>query len=147
MGECPRSCSWSEEVWVAQLCPDLCDPVDFSPPGSSVHGILQAGALEWAAILFSRGSSWPRDWTQVSCIAGVLFTTEPPEIYKLIFCHPLLHPIWHPQDPFPSTFPWTLSALAKSWGSFSGKSHSSHQRESPSPAGSPWDLTLIFHIE
>ena len=39
-------------------------PVDCSPPGSSVHGILQARILEWVAISFSRGSSWPRDWTQ-----------------------------------------------------------------------------------
>ena len=39
---------------VAQSCPTLCDPVDYSPPGSSVHGILQAGILEWVAISFSR---------------------------------------------------------------------------------------------
>ena len=45
-----------------------------SPPGSLVHGILQARILEWVAIPFSRGSSWPRDWTQVSCIASRLFT-------------------------------------------------------------------------
>ena len=43
-------------------------------PGSSVHGILQARILEWVAIPFSRGFSWPRDWTQVSCIAGRFFT-------------------------------------------------------------------------
>ena len=55
---------------VAQSCPTLCDPVDCSPPGSSAHGILQARILEWVAISFSRGSSWPRDQTQVSCIAG-----------------------------------------------------------------------------
>ena len=41
----------------------LCDPIDCSLPGSSVHGILQARILEWVAILFSRGSFWPRDWT------------------------------------------------------------------------------------
>ena len=41
---------------------------------SSVHGILQARILEWVAIPFSRGSSWPRDWTRVSCIAGRFFT-------------------------------------------------------------------------
>ena len=55
---------------VAQSCPTLCDPVDCSPPGSSVHGILQARMLEWVAISFSRGSSWPGDQTQVSCITG-----------------------------------------------------------------------------
>ena len=55
----------------------FCDPVDCSPPGSSVHGISQARILEWVAISFSRGSSQPRDQTQVSCIAGRFFTTEP----------------------------------------------------------------------
>ena len=46
-------------------------------PSSSVHGIYQARILEWVAISFSRGSSWPRIWTWVSCLAGRLFTTEP----------------------------------------------------------------------
>ena len=48
--------------------------MDCSLPGSSVHGILQAGIPEWIAISFSRGSSWPRDQTQVSCIVGRFFT-------------------------------------------------------------------------
>ena len=50
-----------------QSCPTLWDPVDYSPPGSSVHGILQARILEWGAIPSSRGSSRPRDRTRVSC--------------------------------------------------------------------------------
>ena len=58
---------------VAQLCPTLCDPMDYNLPGSSVHAILQARILEWGAIPFSRGPSQPRDQTQVSCIAGRLF--------------------------------------------------------------------------
>ena len=49
------------ESEVAQSCPTLCDPMDCSPPGSSVHGIFQARILEWVAISFSRGSSPPRD--------------------------------------------------------------------------------------
>ena len=57
-------------VFVAQLCLTLCDSKDRSPPGSSVHGILQARTLKWLAISFSRGSSWPRDRTWVFCIAG-----------------------------------------------------------------------------
>ena len=61
-------------VKVAQLSPTLCDPMDCSPPGSSVHGILQARVLEWVAMPFSRGSSQLRDRTQVSCIAGDFFT-------------------------------------------------------------------------
>ena len=57
-----------------QSCPTPCNPMDSSPPGSSVHGVSQARILEWVAILFSRGSSQSRDWTQVSCIAGRFFT-------------------------------------------------------------------------
>ena len=49
------------ESEVAQSCPTLCDPMDCSPEGSSVHGVLQARILEWVAISFSRGSSRPRD--------------------------------------------------------------------------------------
>ena len=64
---------WVSEV--AQLCPTLCDPVDYSPLGSSIHGILQARILEWVAISFSRGSSQPRDQTQISRIAGKFFTS------------------------------------------------------------------------
>ena len=52
----------------------LCDPMDCSPPDSSVYGILQARILEWVAISFSRGSSQPRDQTQVSSVAGRFFT-------------------------------------------------------------------------
>ena len=62
------------KVLVAQSCPTLCDPMDCSPPGSFVHGIFQARMLEWVAIHFSRGSSWFRDQTQVSRIAGRFFT-------------------------------------------------------------------------
>ena len=55
--------------------------MDWSPPESSVHGILQARILEWVAILFSKGSSWLRDQTHISyisCIGRQIFTTEPP---------------------------------------------------------------------
>ena len=62
----------------AQLHLTLWDPMHCSLSGSSVHGILQARILEWVAISFSRGSSLPSDRTRVSCIAGRLFTTEPP---------------------------------------------------------------------
>ena len=63
----------SQKVLVAQSCLTLCDPMDCSPLGSSVHGILQARILEWVAISFSRGSSQPRYQTQVSHIAGRCF--------------------------------------------------------------------------
>ena len=66
-----ESCEWVNEV--AQSCPTLCDPMDCSLPGSSVHGVFQARILEWVAISFSRRPSQPRDWTQVSCIVGRRF--------------------------------------------------------------------------
>ena len=59
---------------VAQSCLPPCDPMDYRPPVSSVHGILYARIMEWVAISFSRGSSWPSDRTRVSCIAGRFFT-------------------------------------------------------------------------
>ena len=61
-------------VLVALLCPTLCDPMDYSPLGSSVRGILQARILEWVAIPFTSNSSQLRDWTQVFCIASKFFT-------------------------------------------------------------------------
>ena len=67
---CVRACS---------VMPDSATPIDCSPPGSSVHGILQARILEWAAISFSRGSSPPRDQTRISymspALAGGFFIT------------------------------------------------------------------------
>ena len=89
-------------VWVTQLCLTLCNPMDCSLPGSSVHGILQARILEWVAISFSRGSSWPRDWTHVSCVSYPgrwgFFTTAPlgisgrgePSVNKKVYCILLL---------------------------------------------------------
>ena len=59
--------------WIVLSCPTLRDPVDYSLPGFSVHRILQARVLESVAIPFFRVSSWPRDWTQISCIAGRFF--------------------------------------------------------------------------
>ena len=62
--------SWKMKVKVAQLCPTLCNPMDYTE-----HGIFQARILEWVAFPFSRGSSQPRDWIQVSCIPGGIFTS------------------------------------------------------------------------
>ena len=61
------------KVLVTQLCPAFCDLMDCSPPGSSVHEILQARILEWVAIPLSRKSSQSRDPIQVSCLAGRFF--------------------------------------------------------------------------
>ena len=80
-----RKTTFTDQHWlvclVAQSCLTLRDPTDCSPPGSCVHGILQARILEWVAVSSSRGSSWPRDQIWVSCTAG-RFLTEPP-----VKCH------------------------------------------------------------
>ena len=62
------------KVLVTQSCLTLCDPMDYSPPGSSVHGILHSRIQEWVAIPFSRRSSRSRNWIWVSCISGSFFT-------------------------------------------------------------------------
>ena len=64
---------------VTQSCPTLCNPMDCSPPGSFVHGILQARRLEWVAISSSRGSSRPRDGTHISWVAEGFFSEPPGE--------------------------------------------------------------------
>ena len=82
---------------VAKSCLTLCDPRDYSPPGSSVQGISQAIILEWVAISFSRGSSWPRDWTQVGCIGRWIlhhWATREAQSYGLHVCV-VLQSLWN----------------------------------------------------
>ena len=80
-----RTWKWT---WSRSVVSDSLPPVHSSPPSSSVHGILQARILEWVAISFSRVSSWPRDRTQVSHIAGRRFnfcTSREAELWRGIF--------------------------------------------------------------
>ena len=76
------------KVLVTQLCLTLCNHMDCSPSGSSVHRILQERILEWVAIPFSRGSSQPRDRTWFSCIIGRFFTVwvtrEIDKLYQIV---------------------------------------------------------------
>ena len=76
----------------------LCAPMDWSPSGSSIHGISQASILEWVAIAFSRGSSQRRNWSPVSCIAGRFFTNwvtrEAPSNHLLVSYQPNPARIW-----------------------------------------------------
>ena len=69
----------------------LCDPIDCGPPSSSVHRIFQARIREWVAIPFSRGSSQPKDWTQVSDTTGCLSHQEVAQFIKLIQISPALY--------------------------------------------------------
>ena len=94
---------------VAKWCLTLFHP--HGPPGSCVHGISQARILEWVTLSFSRGSSWPRDQTHISCIACRSFTTEPPG-KPLIFscymlgcfsCVQLFAPLWTVAHQAPSS--------------------------------------------
>ena len=66
------------KLLATQSCLTLCEPMDYSLPGSSVHGILQARILEWVAIPLSRGSSWPRDWTTSPVFQADSLPSEPP---------------------------------------------------------------------
>ena len=72
----------SLNVLVTQSCPALCDAMDCSPPGSSVHRIFQARILEWVAISSSMGSSQPRNRTWVSCNASIFFIPQKKFSYK-----------------------------------------------------------------
>ena len=76
---------WNDQikVLVTQLCPTLCNSKNCSPPGSSVHEIVQVRILEWIALPFSRGSSWPWEQTWVSCIAGGSFTVWPAHLAQV----------------------------------------------------------------
>ena len=72
---------WKVKVKVTLSCPTLCDPIEI------VHGILRGRILEWVAIPFSRESSWPRNWTGVSYVAGRFFTSwaeSPTKVYLFI---------------------------------------------------------------
>ena len=94
-------------VLVTQSCPTLCDPMDCSLPGFSVHGILQARILEWIALPFSRGTSQPRDRTLVA--QGVFSQLEVfPSLNCCLFAdsHPALcNPMGCTRLPCPSLFP------------------------------------------
>ena len=99
----PERCRFSCVVFsvyqsIAQSCPTLCDPMDYSPPDSSVHWILQARILALGAIPFSRRSSWPRDWAQVSCTIDRLFTIWTTR-----------GSLWTPGGRVPSSFFWPIS--------------------------------------
>ena len=77
----------------AQSCPILYDPMDCSPPGSSVHGIFQAGILEWVAISYFGGSAQPGIKLMFSALEGEFFTIGPPgksqdnltDMFKFLF--------------------------------------------------------------
>ena len=84
-----------EESEVAQSCLTPCNPMNCSPPGSSIHGIFQARILEWVAPPFSRGSSWTRDQTWVSHLSGRFFTIWTTKPIPNVTCY-VIPLTWHP---------------------------------------------------
>ena len=96
-------------VLVVELCLTLCNPMDYNPPGSSVHGILQEWILEWVVIPLSRGSSQTMDQSQVSCIAGrflTIWATREIQSHKLVqFSHSVVSDSLWPMDGSTLGFP------------------------------------------
>ena len=132
----------------------LCDPMDCSPPGSSVHGISQARILEWVAISFTKGSSWPRDQTHISCVScigrQILYhwvTWEAPAAKSLQSCPTLCDPI--DGSPPGSAVPEILQARTLEWVaiSFSNAWKWKVKEKSLSrvrPSATPW--TAAFQV-
>ena len=147
----------------------LCDPVDCSPPGSSVHGILQEGILEWVAISFSRGSSQPRDRTRVSCIAGRCFilwaTRKAPGLlssnvnfpgyaspwsprfwswWYVLNCSFMSNTLWsHGLEPTRLLCPWnSLGKNTVEWAAISSSKESSQPREL-NPCALHWQVDSL----
>ena len=97
---------------VAQLCLTFCNTMDYSPPGSSVHGILLARILEWVAITFSRGSFWPWDQPWPPSLRQILFHLFHQRSPHLLCWYPAWNPVWSCLWLFPGPleFPaWPVS--------------------------------------
>ena len=111
----------------AQSCPTLCDATYCSLPGTSVHGIFQARTLQWIAILFSRGSSWARNWNQGSCIAVRFFTIWVTRNSSKIdesrdLKRDFLLVLWTGQTRFlENEWPWGVKLKTPSWLSASSR--------------------------
>ena len=134
MAEC-SFLNYSALVLVAQLCLTLCNPMDCSLPGSSVHGIFQARILEWAVMPSSRGSSWLRDRTQV-CITGRFFT------------------VWATREDnvnFPSLFHWgtKLNGVYKSiqYSGWSVPTGSQFTSSTLNSWGSIWGMVMLLNLK
>ena len=119
---CPQSVLWTPaavsvlQVSVTESGPVLCNPMDDSPPGSSVMEFSKASRVEWVATPFCRGSSWPGSWTQVSCVAGRSFTIwatgEACTRSGLALRRWLLQVTW-PQSPSSRPLPVQLLSLSQ----------------------------------
>ena len=142
---------------------DFCDPLDCSLPGSSGHEIFQARILKWVAISFSRRSSQPRDWTQVSHIVGRSFTVSLEEDGKCLCCSVVENALevkWSRSVMSNSFFffhvqlvasPWTVAHYAPLSMGFSRQEYWSglpfpSPEDLPNPGIEPRDRTQVSHI-
>ena len=116
-----------------QSCPTICDPVDYSLPGSSVHGILHARFLEWVAISSSRGSSWPKDWIHIPCVSCTTGT--------FLTCWAIGETQMFLLKAFSSDI-WGLIIWVSRPGNYKWKATVSR-----SSRGSPWDLSFDRKIK
>ena len=120
---------------------DFCDPVDCSLPGFSVHGILQARILDWVTISFSRGSSQPRDWTQVSALPS-----EPPGkplSYGFSSSHVWMQELDHKEGLVTKSWRFSIVVLEKTWSPLDCK-----EIKPVNPKGNqPWIFTGRTHTE
>ena len=127
----------------------FCNPMGCSPTGSPIHGISQARILEWVALSFSRGSSWPRNRTHISCTAGEFFITEslgkpltlfflvlPLYCYQPISLHPRAHMLSH-------VIPWTSARQTPLSMDFSRQEYWSGL---PFPSPGPYSLLRPISI-
>ena len=105
----------------------LCNTLDCSLPGSFVHGIFQARIRKWVAMPSSRGSSWPKDWTQFSCIASRFFTVRATAAAakSLQLCPTLCDPTDSCPPDFP--IPGILQARILEWVAISSPMHESEK--------------------
>ena len=118
---------------VAQSRPTLCNPINCNQPGLSVHEISQERIPERVTISLSKGSSWHRDWTRVSCLAGRFFTTEPPgKPQKLLIKSPL-------------QVGWTKVSKVQTCPSSEGGASSDHMVSLQSASlGTQWDWDFLM---
>ena len=119
----------SEGVKFSQSCLILCNPMDYSPPGSSVHEILQTRMLEWVAIPFSRASASPRDQTWVSSITDRFFAIWATREDRAHWAHK-----FHETDPHPGNVTRDVTAWISTDLSLPLRSYSNKK----------WDLSMFY---
>ena len=129
------------KVLVTQSCPTLCDPMDCNPPGSSVHGILQARIFEWVAITFSRGSTWSKVWTWVSHITDRFCTVWVTKLSP-ISCHLLVVVCAGVGKAFPDTEYFRREVYKEQEGEIMRALQMQQTRESP-----PDPVRTVGHLK